>query len=209
MTIYNWILLTGFGICLVSCIYQFFKVLSTWKQHGLDQPRGDIKAAVKYSFTGAMSPTKKETAYLHLPTYTAGIFFHIGTFYSFLWLVLLFVNINFPEWITKLSAILLIFTGLCGVSILIKRISILKLRKLSVPDDYFSNSLVTGFQILMAFSLLTPGLIPYLFIYSTFLFLYIPLGKLRHTVYFFTSRYHLGVFYGRRGVWPVKRVKHD
>jgi hypothetical protein len=43
-----------------------------------------------------------------------------------------------------------------------------------------------------------------LFIYAAFLFLYIPFGKLKHTVYFFSSRIYLGKFFGKRGVWPVK-----
>jgi hypothetical protein len=38
--------------------------------------------------------------------------------------------------------------------------------------------------------------------------LYIPAGKLRHTVYFFAARYHLGYFFGWRGVWPPGKVKY-
>ena len=37
------------------------------------------------------------------------------------------------------------------------------------------------------------------------LFFYLPLGKLKHLVYFFAARYQLGIFYGRRGVWPARR----
>ena len=34
-----------------------------------------------------------------------------------------------------------------------------------------------------------------------------PLGKLRHAVYYFAARYHLGFFYGWRNVWPNKENK--
>jgi hypothetical protein len=45
---------------------------------------------------------------------------------------------------------------------------------------------------------------PYYFICAGLLFLYLPLGKLKHSLYFFAARYHLGFFYGWRGIWPVK-----
>jgi hypothetical protein len=49
------------------------------------------------------------------------------------------------------------------------------------------------------------------FYYLTYslLMLYIPIGKLRHTVYFFAARYHLGYFFGWRGVWPPAKLKND
>jgi hypothetical protein len=34
-----------------------------------------------------------------------------------------------------------------------------------------------------------------------------PLGKLRHVVYYFAARYHLGFFYGWRNVWPNHEKK--
>jgi hypothetical protein len=40
------------------------------------------------------------------------------------------------------------------------------------------------------------------FIAISLLFLYFPLGKLKHAIYFFAARYQLGFFYGWRGVWP-------
>jgi hypothetical protein len=79
------------------------------------------------------------------------------------------------------------------------------MRRLSNGDDFLSNLLVTVFQILTLFSLWIPGMIPFYFIYSGILFVYIPLGKLRHLLYFFAARFYLGWFYGKRGVWPPAR----
>jgi len=45
------------------------------------------------------------------------------------------------------------------------------------------------------------------YISSILLFLYMPLGKLRHAVYYFAARYHLGFFYGWRNVWPNNEKK--
>jgi len=207
MSIYHWIFLTGFGICFLLCLFQFLQIMLSGKPIDPAQPRGKVVPAIAYSFTGAMSPLKKETAYLHLPTYTAGIIFHLGTFLSFFWLVLHFFNVHIILWLIYGSSIFLITSSICGLSIFIKRILNPTLRNLSHPDDYFSNLLITGFQTLSAITLLWDRLIPSLFLYASILFLYIPLGKLRHTVYFFTSRIHLGIFYGRRGVWPLKKQK--
>ena len=82
-----------------------------------------------------------------------------------------------------------------------------ELRSLSNPDDYISNLLVDLFQLSTAFVLLSPGDELIYYLSATVLLLYFPLGKLRHAVYFFAARYHLGLFYGWRNVWPPKPFK--
>jgi hypothetical protein len=205
MTVYHWIILSAFAVFLLSFVVMIFIAFTKKRSVLYADARGNVNRAIAYSFTGAMSPVKKESAYLHLPTYTAGMIFHLGTFFCFLWLFLLFFGFDLNPWIPFVSAILIMVTAACGIGILIKRMSKQNLRSLSNPDDYFSNILVTGFQILMSMTLLSDMLIPVLFIYSSFLLIYIPLGKLKHTIYFFSSRIHLARFYGRRGVWPVKK----
>lgn len=78
----------------------------------------------------------------------------------------------------------------------------MELRSLSNPDDYLSNILVTLFQAGTILTLYLPEVRASYFILASILFLYIPLGKLKHVIYFFAARYHLGFFYGWRGVWP-------
>jgi len=204
MTIYEWMLLTGFAICFISCLFQVIQVFS-YKTKDHAASRGKIGTGIVYSFTRAMSPLKKETAYLHLPTYAVGIIFHLGTFLSFLWLLLHFFSLKPPQPIAYSSAIFLTTSSLCGLFIFIKRIFTIKMRFLSHPDDYFSNLLVTGFQFLSASALIWDSLQPYLFSWAAILFTYIPISKLRHVIYFFTSRIYLGLFYGNRGVWQIKR----
>lgn len=203
MSVYHWILLGGFTVCFISCMSQFIRVMRTSTITPNSKPLGKRIPGICYSITGAMSPLKKETAYLHLPTYIAGILFHLGTFCSFFVLALQFFTINVP--FGFFITLLLTLTSISGFFILGKRMVLKKMRSLSNPDDYISNILVTFFHIVSALALTWHDFQPYLFLYSTLLFLYIPLGKLRHTVYFFTSRFHLGLFYGWRGVWPAKR----
>lgn len=93
MTISNWILVTGFLFFFISVLKFFFTVIF---RKGIADPskaKGNISAAIAYSFTGAMSPKNKESAYLHLPTYAAGMIFHLGTFLSFLWLIMIFFDL--------------------------------------------------------------------------------------------------------------------
>jgi hypothetical protein len=166
-------------------------------------PRGRTTPAILYSFTGAMMPWKKESARLHPASYTLGIAYHGGTFLAFLWVALLAFGVGPPGAAVPASAALLTLSALCGVALLVKRMAKPELRYFSAPDDYFSNILVTGFQAMTAASLMRGGAVPVLFLYTGILLLYIPVGKLRHAIYFPLARIYLGVFYGRRGVWPA------
>jgi len=205
MTTCRWILLGAAFFFMVSFCLIFLKTIIRKGKKDYAAGKGKISSGVIYSFTGAMSPIKKESAYLHLPTYAAGMIFHLGTFFGFFWLVILFFNVIIWPWFHWISALVLVVTGIMGFSILIKRIVFHKLRSMSNPDDYFSNLLVTGFQFFVAAALIWNRAANPLFIYSACLLLYIPVGKLKHVVYFFTSRIFLGKFYGKRGVWPAEK----
>ncbi|MCK5337294.1 MAG: hypothetical protein KAJ50_00735, partial [Bacteroidales bacterium] len=102
---------------------------------------------------------------------------------------------------------ILLAAVLSGIGILVKRITKHELSTLSNADDYISNILVTAFQLLTALAMIDLKAIPAYFIITSLLLLYFPLGKLKHAVYFFAARYHLGYFYGWRGVWPPKPIK--
>ena len=204
MTVYHWILTISFGICFFICSYLFLQIILAGAPNDRAKSKGNCAAAITYSLTIAMSPTKKETAYRHLPTYTAGIIYHIGTFLSFALLVIKYFSIHLTDMIWAVSVIFLVVSGTCGAAILIKRIALPKMRGLSNPDDYISNILVTGFHFLSALTAFNTTYVNVLFVYSSVLLVYIPAGKLKHVIYFFTSRIHLGIFYGRRGVWSLK-----
>lgn len=204
MTIYRWILLTAYAVSFFSAFVMFLTVLLKKGIADSADAKGKINSAIIYSFTGGMSPKKKESAYLHLPTYAAGMLFHIGTFLSFLWLIIIFFNFIPGDIFLYGSGFFILVTSVCGISILIKRMVKNELRLMSNPDDYISNILVTTFQFVTALVLLSQISSEVLFICASILFIYIPVGKLKHAIYFFTSRVELGIHYGKRGVWPVK-----
>jgi len=224
MAWYQWMALAALGFCLGTCLFHFFRLIKLGKPVDYSNPAGSIAQGVKYAFTGAMDPRRKESAWLHLPTYTAGLFYHSGTFLSIL-LFFFIVSGNVPQgWFAMVTSTILFISVFSGIFILVKRIFKKELRSLSNPDDYISNTLVTLFQLMTLLIILLPLLpsysltvlpsyrpivLPSYYLIFTLLMLYLPLGKLRHVVYFFAARYHLGNFYGRRGVWPQRGIKAE
>lgn len=198
--------LISLTICSVSCLYHFLRIVKLGNPVEYSGKRGDVNSAVFYSFTGAMSPKKKESAYLHLPTYLAGLLYHIGTFLSiFLFFMFLFDVIPGMRWMSVTLIGFLLVTSICGFAILIKRIIKKELLAISNPDDFISNILVTLFQMMTIVVLFEQYLFAGYFVVAGILLLYLPLGKLKHTIYFFAARYHLAYFYGWRDVWPPKQ----
>ena len=206
MTWFTWIFLIALVTCLASLITHLIVLIRSGIPVDYAPPSGKISAGIVYSFTGAMSPVKKESAYLHLPTYSAGMIYHLGTFISIILIFLIWTGVVLPPVLSWCLSGFIMISALCGIGILLKRILKKELRALSNPDDYLSNILVTVFQVLTCLSLVTgSNLIPWLFVWGSLLLLYIPLGKLKHLLYFFAARWQLGLFFGRRGVWPPQK----
>jgi hypothetical protein len=235
---YQWTALIALGICLFILLLHFIRLISLGKPKDLSRPSGSTTKGIFFAFTRAMSPARKESAYLHLPTYTAGLLYHLGTFFS-MFLFFFIITGHYPGgWPVYFMIAFLVMTSFSGSAILIKRIIRKELRFISNPDDFISNFLVTLFQILTITVLFltvlqsysptvlqsyhptvlqsyrptvlqsySPAILLIYYIEYTVMMLYIPIGKLRHTIYFFAARYHLGFFFGRRGVWPSGKIK--
>ena len=205
MSVFHWLLLAGFAVFAVVSADLLRKAVSAWRGYDPTAAKGKPGSGALYSLTGAMLPWKKESARLYPASYVLGVLYHAGSFLSFFWLVVLFFGVGMPPLLVSASVVFISATALCGLALLVKRIANPDLRYFSSPDDYFSNVLVTGWQVLVATALLFDNLTPALLVWSCALFLYIPVGKLRHVVYFIPARVYLGIFYGRRGAWPVKK----
>lgn len=190
----------SFALCLTFCIYTLIRIASLGKSTDYSKTKGSVSSAVKYSFTGGMSPAKKESAYMHLPTYIAGMLFHIGTFLCLALFLFNLFEVEYNYTLKIIISVIILLSGISGLFILIKRIVKTELRSLSNADDYISNVIVTLFQLATIMFLFVPNSLYY--VISGALFLYLPVGKLKHTIYFFAARYHLGLFFGKRGVWP-------
>lgn len=206
---YQYLSLACLIVCFVACLWHFIRLIRLGKPKDLSKKSGNIAKAEIYSYTGAMMPNKKESAYLHIPSFTLGIFFHIGTLIGILLFILSFFFIPevVPCWLTTILSIILLVGAISGLSLLIKRIIVKKMRELSNADDFLSNFLTTLFQAISLIYLVIGSnfATPYYLVVSLLL-LYIPVGKLRHVIYFFAARYHLGFFYGWRNSWPPQKA---
>jgi hypothetical protein len=166
------------------------------------RPQGRSGRGVVYALGRGLLPWEKESAAKHLPTYTAGMTYHTGIFTSFLFVLLTAAAVRLPA-IALMAARALMGLGLIsGLGLLIKRISKPKLRHISSPDDYIANSLVDAFLLSGVAATFYPGVVPIYFAVAILMFLYMPLGKIRHCVFFFLSRIRFGSYFGRRGVLP-------
>lgn len=210
MNWYQWLSIIALIYCALIFIYRFIRLIKMGAPKDLSQPSGNVKKAVFYSYTAAMSPNNKESAYLHLPTFTSGVFFHIGTFVAigtFFWLLIsTFLSIETPPILVDIISITLLITFLNGLAIFIKRLAKKELRDMSGFDDYFSNGISSLVQLFTALYLLYPHLAVTYYILVTLMFMWMPTGKTKHLLYFFFARYHLGFFYGWRGTWPAKQA---
>jgi len=168
-------------------------------------PAGTASRGVLYGFTGAMLPSRKESATRHPVSFAAGLLFHLGVAASLL-TVLLSVFLP-PDAVAfgRLALAPAAGVGLAaGIFLLVKRFATADLREISPPDDYVANlALAVLLSATLAFWLeaLSADALGML---AAILLLYLPLGKLRHVVFFFLARADLSGRLGFRGVYPPR-----
>jgi len=216
MSIMQYLAIAATLYCIISLLVHFVKIVRLGAPKDKSAPSGSVKEGVIYANTRAMMPTEKESAYLHLPSYAVGMLFHIGLFCSLLFFVLSFFPF-FNRWISSdcnwhlILAIPPAIGMVCGLILFFRRLFSKDLKVLSMPDDFISTGLVTFFLLMttlyLSLSTCCGSITILYYISSILLLLYLPLGKLRHVVYYFAARYHLGFFYGWRNVWPNHEKK--
>ena len=160
-----------------------------------------------YNFTVAISPGHKESARLHPAEFVAGVVLHAGVFAALAEVLALLAGANvMVSW----NAPLRVLAGVgaaTAIVLLVRRLQSPVLRALSTPDDYLAGLATCGLLVLAVFPALGSGAA--LMTYAAFLFLYLPLGKLRHAVFFFVARADYGWRLGHRGVYPPARVEAE
>ncbi len=206
---YQYLSLTCLAIALIVYIRQFYRLVKLGSPKDVSQKTGNVNKAQVYSYTIAMMPNHKESAYLHIPSFASGMVFHVGTFLGILFFfIFFFINpIAFPMGLRLVLAGIFLITAICGFALFLKRMFVRKMRTLSHYDDYISNALTTFFQVFTGLFLIMGDLFsPCYYVMVSLLLLYMPIGKLRHLLYFFAARYHLGFFYGWRNTWPPQKL---
>jgi hypothetical protein len=171
----------------------------------LAPPKGSARAGVLYAFTLAFAPTAKETASRHLPSYLAGIGYHLAIFAMMARLLASLVHARIPAALEAAFAALFAAGIACGIGLLAKRISVPSLAAISVPEDFLANLLASAALAAGLAASLSPALLPVFQVAGAVLLLYAPLGKLRHMGFLLSSRRAVGAHFGRRGVRPAAR----
>jgi len=153
-----------------------------------------------YAFTIGMLPWKKESASLHKIVYIRGIFFHIGIFAGMLALMLSIFSISGGTVLSLVLSILMWIGALAGIAAIILRAAEANLRGISRADDYISPALIALFLCMGALHIMNIIDTAYFYAAASVLCLYLPWSKVRHCVFFFFMRGHIGAMMGHRGL---------
>ncbi len=196
-------------LTLLALLWSILALLYQWYvawgggRHDYSVQSGKPLTGMIYNFTIAMLPSHKETVRLHPLKFLAGVVMHIGGFVAILSTLALTVV---PVLHSKVSLTAAIALGPCLVAagyLLIRRATTPLLKRMNSPDDYCAIAATTTY-IALALLLHTGILSRTVFlIYAIVFFLYFPLGKLRHALFFFVARADYGRRMGYRGVYPV------
>jgi len=184
---------------LGALILMVFRTFSFGHREYLSAPRGYGGRGLVYAFGRGM--LDKESVSRHRPTMAGGALYHMAIFAGLayvLWMALP-LRISPSLWAFRP---LLLAGAIVGLSLFIKRTAKSHLRRLSCPDDFFANLFVDGFLSMALLHTFIPALEPVLLGFSVLLFVYIPLGKIRHCFFFFYTRIVFGLHFGRRGALP-------
>ena len=164
--------------------------------------KGNISHGITYAFTTGMMPWAKESTRIHMIAYLRGIGFHVGIF-SAIGVVLIspFWG-SLPPFLSRLLFWVLVLGAFFGAAGGVMHIAERNLKGLSLPDDHFAVWLTTLFITVTGLALVNDAFVIPMYVVSAITFIYIPLGKIRHCLYFFFSRMFFGKFFGRRAVFP-------
>lgn len=164
--------------------------------------RGDPVRGMLYAFTLGMAPWTKESTRIHAAAYLRGVGFHVAIFAGLIVAAVMPFWAAIPPAVRGVAAVLLGIGALLGVAGSIMRLREPHLRALSTADDHVSIWLVTIFLAFAALAVWQARFAPLMYVTAGVMLAYIPLGKIRHCMYFFFARGSFGRFAGRRGVLP-------
>jgi len=194
------IAISGLVLGLAGIAFRLNDIMNRPYRRDLSRAQDSRWRGVLYAFTLGMAPWEKESGRLHWVAYIRGVLFHVGVFMAFPVLFATPWLAAIPRWIiwiavaiTGLGAV----TGFIGVAM---RWADKNERALSVPDDYFSVALTAVFVTLAFLTLLAPAALPFFYIVTAVMMVYLPFSKIRHCVYFFYAKFFFGQGFGHRGV---------
>lgn len=183
------------------------QVLIAWGGGRRDYSRhvGSPWRGVLYNFTMAMLPSQKETARLHMLEFAAGVVMHTGALFALIAIPLCRAWPGAAETALAAARPLLGLALVAALGLLVRRLSTPLLRVISATDDYVAVLATAGLLVVALLLPLGGAYEDVALLYTGLLLIYLPLGKLRHAVFFFVARANYGRRLGRRGVYPPAR----
>lgn len=163
---------------------------------------GSALRGIAYSFTGAMLPWRKETASLHWGEFLTGVLLHVGAIWGLIAMLALIAVPDAGAAIIRPGAPLFLLSFVGAVFLAVRRMRSPLLRSFSAPDDYIAISGTALFLLLAGAAAVEPTFVIWFLASGILLLLYMPLGKLRHAVFFFLARASYAQKLGHRGVYP-------
>ncbi|MBD3219883.1 hypothetical protein GF314_01455 [bacterium] len=167
-------------------------------------PTGRRSRGILYNFTAAMLPSHKESARHHPAEFLIGSVLHVGVLLGVLGFGITLVSPQQAPILPVVTGVILGISLLAGAVLLVRRLVSPNLKAMSSPDDFIAIVVTGGFlalSILFAFERVA---VATYFAWSSVLFFYLPLGKLRHCIFFFAARSDLGGRLGYRGTFPAQ-----
>jgi len=202
MLIFQLLALAG----LLAGLYGIYLRYAETKRRALPADKSPLKGnpshGVTYAFTQGMMPWAKESTRLHMIAYLRGIGFHIGIFTAIGALLISPLWTLLPSFLSLTLGGVLTLGAILGAAGGLMRIAEHNLRGLSIPDDHFAVWLVTAWMAASALAVWKEAWMAAYYVLSAITMAYVPLGKIRHCLYFFFSRTFFGKFFGRRAVYP-------
>ena len=191
---------------LIAGLFGIYLRYAETKRHALPADRSPIKGNVShgiaYAFTTGMLPWAKESTRIHMIAYLRGIGFHIGIFTAIGAVIISPFWEYLPPVLSWTLFGVLTLGAFLGTAGGVMRIAEHNLRGLSLPDDHFAVWLTTLFITVTGLAVVNQAFLIPMYIVAAMTFVYVPLGKIRHCLYFFFSRTFFGKFFGRRAVFP-------
>jgi hypothetical protein len=191
--------LTAAGASLGALTLMAVRTFAFGRREYLSAPRGYAGHGIIYAFGKGM--LDKESVARHKPTMAGGMLYHLAIFTGLAYVLWTALPLSFAPPLWAFRPVLAVGTTV-GLALLIKRASKPHLRRLSCPDDFFANLFVDAFLALALARTYLTALEPALLAFAILLFLYVPLGKIRHCFFFFYTRLVFGLHFGRRGALP-------
>lgn len=197
--------LTAFVWAVSGLMYQAARAMCA-RRISFARPQGNSFAGVLYMFTTAMRPSRKESVSRHPASFVLGLVLHGAAFGG---LAGLAVALLAPSWLGRLRIPLfaLALAGLIAAgATVVRRVANPTVRTLSTPDDFVAIGLAIVFLTTLAAACFRPTLVWTAAVAASLLLFYVPVGKLRHMVFFFLARADLGSRLGFRGALPSHRA---